>query len=191
MPSINQNILSNDSDLKQVMHKLAYFNPSAQDEYGHQVIDYLVLDALSGYGVISVTAPKICEYIKISFKLDFDEAEINSSARRLSLKGLVELSQAERFEHPKIKISSETSEQIKANLDKITQLEEQVLEEWKNGLCEKYKAFPAIQENIDQITHNLQLFTSRMLMKHGVECVALMYEILSKVVDGCERIRDN
>ena len=175
MPSINQNILSNDSDLKQVMHKLAYFNPSAQDEYGHQVIDYLVLDALSGYGVISVTAPRICQYIKDSFKLDFDEAEINASARRLSSKGLVELSQAERSDHPKIKILPETSEQINTNLDKITQLEEQVLEEWKNGLCEKYKAFPSIQENIDQITHNLQLFTSRMLMKHGVECVALMY----------------
>ena len=71
MPSINQNILSNDSDIKQVMHKLAYFNPSAQDEYGHQVIDYLVLDTLSGYGVISVTAPRICQYIKDSFKLDF------------------------------------------------------------------------------------------------------------------------
>ena len=175
MPSINQNILSNDSDLKQVMHKLAYFNPSVQDEYGHQVIDYLVLDALSGYGVISVTAPKICQYIKDSFKLDFDEAEINASARRLSSKGLVELSQAKRFEHPKIKILPETSEQINTNLNKITQLEEQVLEEWKNGLCKKYKAFPAIQKNIDQITHNLQLFTSRMLMKHGVECVALMY----------------
>ena len=175
MPSINQNILSNDSDLKQVMRKLAYFKPSAQDEYGHQVIDYLVLDALSGYNVISVTAPEICQYIKNSFKLDFDEAEINSSARRLSSKRLVELSEEKKFEHPKIKILPKTAEDINTNLKKIIQLEEQVFEEWENGLCEKYKALPIIQDNIDQINYNLQLFTSQMLMKHGVECVALMY----------------
>ena len=191
MPSINQNILSNDSDLKQVMHKLAYFNPSAQDEYGHQVTDYLVLDALSGYGFISVTAPEICRYIKNSFKLDFDEAEINASARRLSSKGLVELSQATRFEHPKIKVLPETSEKINTNLNKLTQLEEQVLEEWKNGLCEKYKAFPIIQDKIDQITDNLQLFTSRMLMKHGVECVALMYPEEPKAQKLLEKASNN
>ncbi len=191
MPSITQNILSNDSDLKQVMHKLAYFNPNAQDEYGHQVIDYLVLDALSGYGVISVTAPKICEYIKISFKLDFDEAEINSSARRLSSKGMVELSQAKRFEHPKIKVLPETAEKINTNLNKLTQLEEQVFEEWRNGLCEKYKEFSIIQDKIDHITDNLQLFTSRMLMKHGVECVALMYPEESKAKKLLEEASSN
>ena len=191
MPSINQNILSNDSDLKQVMHKLAYFNPSAQDEYGHQVTDYLVLDALSGYGFISVTAPKICEYIKNSFKLDFDEAEINASAQRLSSKGLVELSKANKFEHPEIKVLPETSEKINANLDKLTQLEEQVLGEWKNGLCEKYKALPIIQNTIDQITDNLQLFTSRMLMKHGVECVALMYPEEPKAQKLLEKASSN
>ena len=120
-----------------------------------------------------------------------DEAEINASARRLSSKGLVELSQAERSDHPRIKILPETSEQINTNLNKLTQLEEQVFEEWKNGLYKKYKEFSIIQDKIDHITDNLQLFTSRMLMKHGVECVALMYPEESKAKELLEEASSN
>ena len=31
---------------KQVIFRLAHFNPTTRDEYGNQVIDYLVLDSL-------------------------------------------------------------------------------------------------------------------------------------------------
>ena len=66
---------------KQAIWKLAHFEPSSTDDYGNQVLDYLILDALATYGpLLSVTPNQIQEHIKKVFLLDFDQAEIVAAA---------------------------------------------------------------------------------------------------------------
>lgn len=85
-------------EIKQTIFRLAHFNPTCNDEYGNQVLDYLVLDSLAMYGQLVVTAIQIKENIKNSFRLDFEETEINLSGRRLSQKGMINYLSEEKRE---------------------------------------------------------------------------------------------
>lgn len=50
-----------------------------------------------------------------------------------------------------------------------------VIQEWKDEIINKYKEYPIIKDNIELIIENMKLFMSRMFIRHGVECVALLY----------------
>lgn len=170
------------SELKQIFFKLAHFDPTYKDDYGYQVIDYLVLDALAMYGpLLSVTSTEVKAHIKKYFLVDFEDYEINSSAERLSSKGVIECSDVtKKSESVRFQILPETKERIDHNLIEIQSLEEEVIENWKNELFEKYKTYNGFSEKIESIVHNLQLFITNLLIRHGVECVALLYPEDSK-----------
>lgn len=164
-------------ELKQNFFKLAHFDPTCQDDYGYQVIDYLVLDALAVFGpLLVVTSREIKENIQKSFHVVFEEAEINASAKRLGNRGLIEYIEPDnRTERPRIQILAETKEQISNNVAEIRGLEDNVIDSWKNGLLAKYAEYPLVAEKVKDIVNCLQLFLTRILIKHGVECVALLY----------------
>ena len=170
-----------DEKIKQSIIKLAYFNPTVKDDYCNQVIDYLVLDSLANYGpLLQVTASQVKISIKDIFHLDFEDDEINASAKRLGLKGMIKydegtLDEKRKGEKPTFQILTETEEKIKTNISKIQDLEIEVIEEWKQDILNKYNEYPTVKENIDLIADNLQLFISKLLIRHGVECVALLY----------------
>ncbi len=156
--------------------KLAYFNPNCKDEYGNQVIDYLILDCLASFGQLHVEVSDIKGSIKRNFLSDFEDAEIIAAGRRLKTKGLIDIQEgADRFTNPTFQISSEAEKKIKQNLSEIVSLNDSVIEAWRLEVLEKYREFPAVVENIDSIIDALQTFTSKMLYRHGVECVALIY----------------
>ena len=92
----------NNDDIKKALFKLAHFNPTYKDEYGNQIIDYLVLDALSNYEPLLRVEPfDLKRIIKNQFKLDFEESEIVNCAKRLGSKGIIEYKEAEkRFDCP-------------------------------------------------------------------------------------------
>ena len=84
--------------------KLAHFNPNANDNYGYQLIEYLVLDALTTYGpLIEVKTFDIKDYIKKRYLVDFDEYEIENAGERLLTKKRfnIELSLKKREEMSK------------------------------------------------------------------------------------------
>jgi len=163
------------SEMKQAIFRLAHFNPTYKDEYGNQVVDYLVLDSLATYGQLVVTALKIRENIKKTFRLDFEEPEINASGKHLGQKEMIIYEEGRGFERPTFQILPKIEQKIASNLTQIQQMENEVIEGWKEELCNKYKEYPVVKDNIEQIVENLQLFTSKMFIRHGVECVALLY----------------
>ena len=133
-----------DEKIKQSIIKLAYFNPTVKDDYCNQVIDYLVLDSLANYGpLLQVTASQVKISIKDIFHLDFEDDEINASAKRLGLKGMIKydegtLDEKRKGEKPTFQILTETEEKIKTNISKIQDLEIEVIEEWKQDILNKY-----------------------------------------------------
>ena len=108
---------------KQAIFRLAHFDPTCRDEYGHEVVDYLVLDSLATYGQLIVTALDIRENIKRSFHLDFEESEINASGKRLGQKGMIVYEEGERIERPTFRILPEIEQGIENNLAQIQELE--------------------------------------------------------------------
>lgn len=166
---------------KQTIFRLAHFNPSAIDNYGNQIIDYLVLDSLATFGpLLLVSASQIKSYIKNSFHLDFAEAEINASGKRLGYKKMIEyiegtLREKRKGEKPRFRVLTETKEKIERNLNAIMKLEKDVLDEWKEEICNRYEEHHIVLKEIDLIEENLKRFISRIFMRHGVESVALLY----------------
>jgi len=163
------------SKVKEAIFRLAHFDPTCRDEYGNQVIDYLVLDSLATYEQSTVTALEIKENIKMCFRLNFQEPEINASGKRLCQKEMIIYEEGERFERPTFQILPEIEQEIANNLAKIQEIENKLIEKWKEELCNKYNKSPVVKDNGERIVENLQLFTSRMFIRHGVECAALLY----------------
>lgn len=156
--------------------RLAHFDPTFADEYGNQVIDYLVLDAFSTYGpLIKITASEIKDHIKGIFKLDFAEEEINASAKRLDRRNMVHCFEAEKGKKPKFQVLPKVAAKIQDNLTKLKEMEDEVINNWKQELCAKYKEYPIVKYKIELMVRNLQLFTSKMFLRHGIECVAVLY----------------
>ena len=100
------------NELKQTVFKLAHFDPTCQDDYGYQIADYLILDALAVFGpLLAVTAIEVQDNIKKSFHIFFEEDEINSSAKRLAQKGQIDYTgEDSRTSRPRFKILPETKE---------------------------------------------------------------------------------
>lgn len=161
---------------KETIFRLAHFDPTFIDEYGNQVIDYLVLDALATYGpLIVVTASEVKEHIKRVFKLDFAEEEINASAKRLGRRDMVSCIEVKRREKLKFRVLPEIAAKIQGNLKQIKEVEDEVINNWKEEVSIKYKEYPIIKDKIEFIVGNLQLFISKMFIRHGIECVAILY----------------
>ena len=195
-----KDILSNKSEeLKQTVLRLSHFNPTVRDEYGNQVIDYLVLNSLASYGAMfKVSVSKIKKHIKNTFHLDFEKEEIIASGKRLFRKDMIkyigEIEEEERIkEEPKFLILPEIQNKIDRNLSEVIELEKEVMEEWKEEVCNRveYKDFPVLYENIDLIEDYLHNFIYKIFLRHGVECVALLYPDKSKTQKWLSNIGNN
>jgi len=162
-------------DIRQVLRKLAHFNPTCKDDYGHEALDYLVLDALVSYGQTPVTVQDIKGYLKATYAMDFEDAEIDATSKRLSGKHLISCEEKGRYERPMLKIYPEVESNIRKQYSETQNRESEVFSEWKEELSNRYKKNKVIIENIDRIVDNLHFFTRRMLRKHGVESVAVLY----------------
>ncbi len=193
-PTIN-NIKQRDSQHmdKNIFLKLAYFNPNFSDKFGNQIIDYLVLDSLSSHGPLLSQSPSdVSDYIKKTFKLNFEEVEITAAARRLGKKGLIDFNEGVSTEEPPLlKILSKTEQKISSNIHRIRKLEEQVINDWKDELSNKYNNHPQIVNNLDKLVHHLQVVLSKLLYKHGIECVALLYPQDKNASNWVDTIEDN
>lgn len=157
--------------------RLAHFNPDFKDKFGNQILDYLLLDSLSSCGpLIMQSVSDIAVYIRNAFGLEFEDAEIIASGRRLAQKEIIEINDSEyREDYPTFKILPGTQQKIQSNVTKTLEIENCVYEEWKQELKEKYNNHPKIVTKLDELTHLLQVFLSKLLQRHGVECVALLY----------------
>ena len=181
----------NSDQTTQAMIRLAHFDPTCRDEYGHQVIDYLVLDSLATFGILSVMAANVKANIHRAFLLDFAEAEIHASGLRLSRAGLIVYSEEKRDERSTFKIIPEINERITSNLLETKKLENDVIQNWKSYLRDEYQEYKTLIENIEGIADNLCLFMSRMFIRHGVECVALLYPDEKKTRDWMASIKQS
>lgn len=162
---------------RQVLFKLAHFDPACTDKYGHNLLDYLVLDALAVFGpLLPVSSTEVRENISQTFLLDYEDTEIDVSAERLAETNQVSFIEAKTVqEKPRYQILESTAENIRKNIDNLKTVEEKSIGSWRNLLLKKYKDYSEITENIDLIVDVLYVFISKMFIRHGVECVALLY----------------
>ena len=91
-------------------------------------------------------------------------------------------------ERSTFQIMPEIAQKIASNLSQVQGLEDKVIQDWHEELNSTYSEYQIIRDKIDQITENLLLFTSRMFIRHGVECVALLYPDEQKTREWLERI---
>ena len=138
------------NEIKEMAFRLAHFDPTFTDEYGNQVIDYLVLDALAAYGpLLVVTASEVKEYIKRLFKLDCAEEEINASAKRLGRRNMVGCIKVKKREKPRFQVLPEIATKIQENLKQIKGIEDEVINSWKEEVTVKYKDYPIVKDKIE------------------------------------------
>lgn len=169
--------------VKETIFRLAHFNPSAQDDYGNQLLDYFVLDSLATGGgpLLKISAEQINADLKRRFHLDFEVPEIINAGKRLAGRKMITLSGIEQTKLekgivPQFQILPDIYEKINRNINIIKELEDETIISWKNEICERYNDYPIVKQNINLIEEKLHSFTSKMFMQHGVECVALLYQ---------------
>jgi len=164
------------TDLAVPISRLAQFSPSSPDEYGHQILDYIVLDCCGDFDLNLVSPKELKIAIKQNLKVDFEQDEIISSARRLSIKGLMTLIEpTKRTENPKFQLKEDALSKIQANRSTLGAIEKKVLKDWKEEILLRYEGAKEIEENLHQITSILQKFIAKMFVQHGVETVSLLY----------------
>lgn len=171
-----------------IVFSLAHFDPSYKDSCGYQFLDYLVLNILATFGFLSLNSKDVKENIYNTFKLNYECYEIDKSGKRLASRNAIEFIEGDKFNYSTLKISSDTKEQIDKNLSKIKELEKDVFDKWKNEICERYKRYPKVIDNLEIYVENLKLFLSKVLIKHGVDCVALLYPNNEKIQDWLKQI---
>jgi len=177
--NINNTLVKNDlNEIRLGILKLAYFDPTCEVEYGYQVLDYLVLDALSTNSpLIPVTLYEIKTNIEDMFKLEFAEEEISASTERLISKVYIRRIETKEGKNIKLKymLLPNTLKYIQEKIFKFQELERKVINKWKNEIYKRYKNYPELINNIEPIVSNLKLYISKMLIKHGIECIAIIY----------------
>lgn len=65
-----------EESIKDAIGRLASFSPSTTDDYGHQLIDYIILDCASDFGNTVVSPKDVKKNIFDKLLLEFAEDEI-------------------------------------------------------------------------------------------------------------------
>jgi len=171
-----------EADIKAAISRLASFSPSTTDDYGHQLVDYIILDCAADFGNTIVSPTDVKKAISNKLLLDFAEDEIIAAAKRLVSKKLVKIIEAnKRFDKPKFQILDKAEIQVNNNRNALDNLEKGVFNSWEKEIIEKYNSDEIIEKNVYRLKSILQSFTSQMFIKHGVESVSLLYPGESKV----------
>lgn len=158
-----------------VILRLAHFDPNCKDSYGNQVLDHLLVSALVSFGNIPVSANELKPHLIQTYRVEFEVEEINAAGRRLSKRGLVEIVKPSSSENPAFLLSEEEAIRVKNVVKRIADVEQEVINDWKKQLLEKYQEVTVIQEHIEEIVHAFKTFLSRMIRRHAVECVSILY----------------
>ncbi|HYX08547.1 MAG TPA: hypothetical protein VE912_17585, partial [Bacteroidales bacterium] len=184
--------MSYDEKTKKGLFRLAHFHPNFEDKHGNQVVDYLVLDALNIYETENqVTPEEICRVINSTHNLAFEESEIETSARRLNESEYVNLIEPhKRGQTPKFSITKNIKEKIDTNLVEVRRLENKVFSEWEEELKEKYDETKVL-EVIDELIENFQGFLTKLFIRHGIQCVSLLYPDQIKEKGWWKKTRSN
>jgi hypothetical protein len=171
-----------EESINDAIGRLASFFPSTTDEYGHQLLDYIILDCASDFGTTIVSPKDVKKNISDKLLLEFAEDEIIASAKRLVSKKLVKIIDASnRFDKPKFQILDKAETQVNNNRKTLDELEKKVFDTWEKEVVEKYNNDDIIKKNAFRLRPMLQSFLSQMFIKHGVESVSLLYPGENKV----------
>lgn len=152
-----------------------------------------MLDALTTIGpLLHVPPNEIKEHVKQNFLVEFEVSEIINSGDRLEKNGYIEVDRPEsRKDQPRFKIANEVFSKISKNTQQIKKIEEEVIGKWKTELITKYKEYPTVEKNIDQIVDTLNSFLTTIIISHGVECVNLLYPENSKANSWLSMVKDD
>ena len=178
--------------LKSSIVRLAHFQPTMSTDKGDQIIDYLVLDALSSQGTLfNAKLDDIQSIIHKNIRLEFENQEILQSIRRLSLKKLITATNLDKStDQIRVTISEHADHELSVKRNNLREIEDETITKWKKEILLKYESDNAVSENIDRIVASLQLFLSRMFLKHGIDSVAILYPDNAKTnnwIDSIEK----
>lgn len=176
---------------KTALFKLAFFEPNLEDENSFQIIDYLILDCISGYGsLLACDAKEIAKYIKNTYLITFDEAEISRGAERLEKKGCIKsIKPLDALEGTRYKfVKYDDKEQLR-NYKEIQELEDLVMSEWADNLKVKYGKI-LDQNKTDKIVESVKAFLTKMFVRHGKETVSMLYPENNKTQEWITSIQD-
>lgn len=164
-----------------IISRLSSFEPFYKDSIGNQLIDYLVLDALLDNKKNYIEINKIENYIKKMYNIKFELTEIKYSIRNLKNKEMVEFITDAKGNPICARIKVNILKKIKENIDRFKKLEKKVFERWKSQIFKELSRMKEVEtaekvkNKIDLMEENLKVFISKMFVKHGIECVAILY----------------
>jgi hypothetical protein len=164
-----------DELFKTALFRLAQFNPTALDDKGGQAADYVTLQSLACFGMMPANPTEVSKAIYDMFRVRFEPAEVEGAAKRLALKGLASVEDLGRNQPALLRISATAAEDVDRSLAEMRELENRVLTDWREYIGAQYRAVPEVAEHAEHIERCLQIFTARMLAKHGIQCAALLY----------------
>lgn len=165
-----------EDQVKSAIERLASFSPSTTDDYGHQLIDYIILDCAADFGNNIVSSVDIKNAISKNLLLDFAQDEIIAAAKRLVSKKFVKIIEpTKRFDKPKFQILDKAETLVNNNRCTLNNLEKEVFQNWEKEIVEKYNDEEIVEKNLYRLKSILQSFTAQMFVRHGVESVSLLY----------------
>ncbi len=175
--------------LNRALFKLAFFEPNLTDENNNQVLDHLILDCITAHSpMLECNSLEIVDYIKNTFTIEFDEAEILAGAKRLEKKeAIIIIDSGNKKIGPRFTLLDGKTD---ANQNKIQKLEEIVFSEWTGYLVNKYRHH-ITETNSNRLIAILQAFITKMLVLHGKESVATLYPDNPKTQKWLDEVQED
>jgi len=183
-------------DLTKELFKLAHFDPTAEDEYGNQIIDHLILEYLAEIDLFENTPLKISSGIKDIYELDFDDEEIIAAGKRLEKEGKIKINEPSLQERDRgvecsLSIIPSEKEIIVNNNRDFKNKECEVIEKWINSLKQKHNRIKIIIDNLDAFRENWYIITGNVIRIHGVESVSILDSNSEKVLFWLNQLNDD
>lgn len=178
---------------KDAIRGFAMFLPNAEDQYGNQILDHLILEALATIPPSTFSNPfEIKNLIRQLFKINYEEEEILGAAKRLKRKGRVNITYPHnRTEKPNIQIEEETAQKVSENVVSVRALEAEVFDLWRSQLKSKYGIDHGRKDKIESIIDGLKMFLGKLSIIHGKEAVSILYPDNQKAKNWVSSIKDS
>lgn len=150
-----------------VLRRLAHLSVAGEENVTKVALEFFVTQVLLER-VKKGSASDILGAIRNVFLLRFSSEEVSETINDLQAKGLVI-----RTEKDKYSLDDQHVEKLRRDNRLIKETEEKIFDDWVKKISDKYPDL--LEEEKRILSQDLRLYLNKIFLRHGAECVALIY----------------
>jgi len=161
---------------KEIIRRLCHFAPTGAASYVRDLHDFLIEHALAAMDEERpLSSTEVLETVNQQYPIHFEMEDIIQSLKRLRGSGKMYCTTGPRTDDPEARfgVDVETRARLQQEIAEQVEFESSVLAEWLELMAERYPTLDDTQ--LDLLREDLLGFARPVFMKHGAECLSLIY----------------